>query len=487
MGSILLTTPVLIPLTTALLATLLSVRPRWAQRISLLGAFALLTATIALLFEVNNNGTVRTSFGGWNAPFGIEFAADRLGASMVLITAVMGVACLLFQLSDADPALESPTLYPLIHTLLAGVGGAFITADLFNLYVWFEVMLLASLGLLAHGLGRRHLDATFKYFVLNAIGTLLFLVAIASVYGLTGHLNFIALEQSAQGIDPLRLLPMVAALCLAFLIKAGGFPVFAWLPAAYHTLPAPVLALFAALLTKVGVYAILRTMGDVFATTPDMAFELLGWIAVATMVIGVLGAAYHWDLRRILAFHIISQVGYMLLGIALNSEQGQIGTIFYILHHIIVKANLFLVAAVIFRLTGSYDLRRIGGLWKVRPWLGVLFLIPALSLVGVPPLSGFWAKFIVVREALDQGQVVWAISALLVSFLTLYSMMKIWSEAFWKKHPDDVWRLPTNTRLRPAWVATLGLATLTLAISLFPEQLYRFAAAAVATLAEVPR
>lgn len=486
MGPILVTTPVLIPLATALLVALLSARPRLAQRISLLGALALLTATIRLLLEVNANGTVRTSFGSWEAPFGIEFAADRLGASMALITALMGVTCLLFQLSDADPAPESPTLHPLIHALLAGVGGAFVTADLFNLYVWFEVILLASLGLLAHGLGRRHLDATLKYFVLNAIGTLLFLVAIASVYGLTGHLNFVTLEQSAQGIDPLRLLPMVTAVCLAFLIKAGGFPVFAWLPAAYHTLPAPVLALFAALLTKVGVYGILRMMGDVFATTPDIAFKLLGWIAVATMITGVLGAAFHWDMRRILAFHIVSQIGYMLLGIALDSGEGQIGTMFYIFHHIIVKTNLFLLAAVIYRLTGSYDLRRTGGLWKVRPWLGVLFLIPALSLAGIPPLSGFWAKFIVVREALQQGQVVWAVSALLVGFLTLYSMMKIWFEAFWKKHPQVGWDLPTDTRLRPAWVATLGLAILTVAIGLFPELLYRFAEVAVATLAEVP-
>jgi multicomponent Na+:H+ antiporter subunit D len=273
---------------------------------------------------------------------------------------------------------------------------------------------------------------------------------------------------------------------VAFLVKSGAFPVYAWLPASYHTLPAPLAALFAALLTKVGVYAVLRLFGDVFTATPALVFEALGWIAVATMIFGVLGAAWHWDMRRILAFHIISQIGYMLLGIALASRDGTVGTVFYIVHHIIVKANLFLVAAIVFRLAGSYDLRRCGGLYALRPWLGVLFLIPALSLVGIPPLSGFWAKFIVVREALLQGQFVWAAAALLVGFLTLYSMMKIWFEAFWKKHPDAQWTLPSGARLAPAYSATVALALLTVAIGLWPEPLAQFAQQAAESMARAP-
>lgn len=485
MDAFLLIAPVIVPLATALVAAMLASRPGLVRNLSLGGALASLACALALLARVNEAGALRTAFGGWAAPFGIEFVADPLGASMVVITALMGVACLLFQRSDADPAPEVPTLHPLIHGLLAGVGGAFVTADLFNLYVWFEVMLLSSVGLLALGLGRRHLDATLKYFVLNALGTLLFLAGIAGIYGLTGHLNFGALEIAGATVEPARLLPAVALVALAFLVKSGAFPVFAWLPASYHTLPAPVLALFAGLLTKVGVYAVLRLVGDVF-TLEAVAYQALGWIAVATMVTGVLGAAFHWDIRRILAFHIVSQIGYMLLGIALHSTAATVGTVFYILHHIIVKANLFLIAAIVWRLTGSYDLRRSGGLWKQRPWMGVLFLIPALSLVGIPPLSGFWAKFIVVREALLQGEIAWAVAALLVGFLTLYSMMKIWFEAFWKKHPDPDWTPPTDTRLGPAWAATIGLAALTVAIGLYPEPLYRFAESAARMMAGVP-
>jgi len=486
MSAFLVVSPALVPLAVALLTTLTQGRSRLTANLSLAGAFAMLGCTLVLLGRVVSEGVQRTAFGNWQAPFGIEFVVDPLSASMAVITALMGVAALLFQRSSADPAAEVPTLHPLVHALLAGVAGAFITGDLFNLYVWFEVMLLASLGLLALGLGRRHVDATLKYFVLNALGTLLFLAGIAGIYGLTGHVNYAAMAEASQGIEPMRLLAPVALVCLAFLVKAGAFPVFAWLPASYHTLPAPLLALFAALLTKVGVYAVLRMLGDVFVVTPDIAFQVLGWVAVATMVTGVLGAAFHWDMRRILAFHIVSQIGYMLLGIALNSDPGKIGTVFYILHHIIVKANLFLIAAIIFRLTGSYDLRRIGGLWKTRPWLGVLFLIPALSLVGIPPLSGFWAKFIVVRESLTQGEMAWAAAALLVGFLTLYSMMKIWMQAFWARHPDEDWTLPATTRMWPAWVVTIGLALITVAIGLMPQPLYTFAEEAARVMGVTP-
>ncbi len=480
--SLLVAGPVLIPLATAMTAALAAGRPALQRSISFAGALLLLAATLALLAAVHENGTQRTAFGNWDLPFGIEFAADRLGAAMALITALMGVATLLFQYSDADRAPESPTLHPLIHGLLAGVGGSFVTADLFNLYVWFEVMLITSLGLLALGGAARHFEAAFKYYTLNAVGTLLFLMSVAWLYGLTGQLNFAALREAAPGVPAPLLLPFVAALLLAFAVKAGAFPLYAWLPAAYHTLPAPVLALFAGLLTKVGVYAILRMAADVFSATPALLYDALAWIGVATMTGGVLGAAYHWDMRRILAFHIVSQIGYMLLAIGLRTPAADAATIFYVIHHIIVKANLFLIAAIVCRLAGHYDLRRIGGVFAARPALALLFALPALSLVGIPPLSGFWAKFMLVREALALGHGVWAAAALAVGFLTFYSMMKIWLEAFWKPHPDPAWEPPADARLAPAWVATTGLALLTLAIGVYPQPLIAFAQSAAATL-----
>lgn len=476
------TSPVLVPLTTALLAALASERPRLQSAVSYAG-IALFVACAAALVALAQAGIeVRVGFGNWPAPFGIEFAIDRVGAALVLITALMGAVTLLFLASDADAPPHRPLMLPLVHGLLAGVGGSFATADLFNLYVWFEVILICSVGLLAIGGQLRQLDATLKYLALSLIGTLVLLISVALLYAATGHLNYDALAQATPQIAPALLLPLLAALLLALLIKAGVFPFFSWLPASYPTLPAALLALFAGLLTKVGVYAVLRMLGDVFAAAPAVLYEALGWIAAVTMLVGVIGAAYHWDIRRILAFHIISQIGYILLGVALGSTAGDAATVFYTIHHIIVKANLFLIGAIVFRLTGDYDLRRIGGLYLLRPALAVLFLIPALSLVGMPPLSGFWAKLLVLQEAIAQGRVVWTAVALLVSVLTLYSMMKIWMEAFWKPHPDPAWAPPAGARLHPAYVATWGLAGLTLAISLYPQALVGYALEAARAL-----
>jgi multicomponent Na+:H+ antiporter subunit D len=481
--SALVVAPVLVPLGTAVLAALALRRPTLQAGISSAGIVLFLLCAIALVAGADADAPARASFGGWAAPYGIEFHIDRTGAALVLITALMGAASLLFLASDADTGgARHPLLLPLMHGVLAGVGGSFATADLFNLYVWFEVMLICALGLFAIGGRADQLDATFKYMTLNLFGTLLLLMAVGAVYASTGHLNYGALAQAAPALPAALAVVVLAALVLAFLVKAGAFPLFAWLPASYHTLPAPVLALFAGLLTKVGVYAVLRVLGDVFAPAPALLYEALGWIAAATMLFGVLGAAYHWDMRRILAFHIVSQIGYILLGIALASEAGNAATLFYTVHHIVVKANLFLIAAMVWRLTGSYDLRRIGGLYAHKPLLALLFVVPALSLVGIPPLSGFWAKLLILQETFAQGRVTWAVVALLVSVLTLYSMMKIWMEAFWKPHPAADWQLPAHTRLAPAWAATVGLAAVTLFISLNPQPLVAYAQAAARTL-----
>lgn len=480
--SLLAVSPVLVPLVTVVATALAQKRPGLQTVLSYLGMLLFFGCALALVETAHHGQAAQTVFGDWGAPFGIEFLVDRTSAAMVLITAIMGLASLVFLASDADCEPRHPLLLPLMFGLLAGVGGSFATADLFNLYVWFEVMLICSVGLLAIGGRIDQLDGTFKYFVLNIFGTLLFLVAVGMIYAATGHLNYTALAQATPHLTPWVTTLLVMGLMLAFLIKAGAFPLFAWLPASYHTLPAPVLALFAGLLTKVGVYAVLRSAGDIFAPAPEQIYEVLGWIAAGTMLFGVLGAAYHWDMRRILAFHIVSQIGYILLGVALASQAGNAATLFYTLHHIIVKANLFLIAAIIWRLAGDYDLRKIGGLYKVKPLLGLLFLIPALSLVGIPPLSGFWAKLLVLQEAIDQGRIAWTVIALIVSVLTLYSMVKIWMEAFWKPHPDASWELPATPKLWPAWVATVGLALITLTISLNPQFLIEYAQAAAQTL-----
>lgn len=482
MSFVLAVSPVLVPLITVVLTTLTQKRPTVQTFLSFLGIAVFFGCALALVGAAHSNVPAQSVFGSWGSPFGIEFFVDRTSAAMILITTIMGIASLVFMASDADTEPRHPLLLPLIHGVLVGVGGAFATADLFNMYVWFEVMLICAVGLFSLGGRLDQLDSAFKYFVLNIYGTLLLLIAVGMVYAATGHLNFTGIAQASAQLSPWVVTLLAGGLMLAFLVKAGAFPLFAWLPASYHTLPAPVLALFAGLLTKVGVYAVLRTMGDLFVPAPEILFEVLGWIAVGTMLFGVLGAAYHWDMRRILSFHIVSQIGYILLGVALASQAGNAATVFYTLHHIVVKANLFLIAAMIWRYSGNYDLRKIGGLYKAKPILGILFLIPALSLVGIPPLSGFWSKLLVLQEAIAQGRVAWTVIALLVSVLTLYSMVKIWMEAFWKAHPDPAWTEPTATRMWPAWAATLFLAAITLTISLNPQFLIEYTQAAASTL-----
>lgn len=475
-------TPLLVPLATALLCVLTQAQPRLQQRVSLAGAFALLGCALALLQQVQQYGEVDVTAGNWPLPFGIEFAADRLSAALVLIAALMVTVTVVWQWSDADAAPTTPALHPLLHGLVAGAGAAFVTADLFNLYVWFEVALICSLGLLAQGGGLRNLDATLKYLALNVFGTVLFLASVALLYAATGHLNFDALGQAVARLDRAVALPLIGVLLLTFLIKAAAFPFFAWLPASYHTLPAPVLALFSALLTKIGVYALIRMLGDVLQPAPQLLFDALGWIAVLSMVTGVLGAAYHWDMRRILAFHSISQIGYILLAIAPASRAGDAAAIFFTLHHSLVKAGLFLVVALVFRYTGHYDLRRIGGLYATRPGLGVVFMLLALALVGIPPFSGFWGKYLIVREALVQGEYVWAACGLLVGAVTLYSMIKIWLEAFWKPHPDPDWQPPVAARVTTAWLSVGALVMVTLWAGLLPDTMITFVTDAATAL-----
>ncbi len=485
----LVVSPVLVPLLTAALTALLASRAALQRGVSLLGAGISLLCSASMVYLAAQGQPLQVTFGVWAQPYGIGFSVDRLSAIMLLIASLIGLVSLIFLAGDttAGSSGRFAMQIPLMHGLLAGVGGTFATADIFNLYVWFEVMLISSLGLISGGAKLNQLEGTLKYMSLNMLATMMLLTAVSLVYGLTGHLSFEGLRAAWPHVQPHVAAPVLALLCLALLAKAGAFPVYAWLPPSYPVLPASVLALFAGLLTKTGTYAILRLLGDVFAAAlPAWLGDALGWLACLTMLAGVLGAAYHWDMRHILSLHIISQIGYILLAIALGTRQGFAAALVFTIHNILAKANLFLIAAMIARYTGSYDLRRIGGLYAARPALAVLFGISALALVGIPPFSGFWAKLLVLQATYAQSHMAWMGIALLVSVLTMYSMMKIWMEAFWKAHPQAAAGLPLAAvparEMLPAWVATLILTAAILAISLYPQPLLAFANAAAQAL-----
>ena len=480
----LLATPLALPFATAVLAFLMRHGPagRW---ISLSGSVALLIASIVLMQAVLTEGVIAGQMGGWPAPFGITLVADLLSAVMVLITAIIAVAVAGYALVDADAEMERLGYHALFNVLIAGVVGAFITGDLFNLYVWFEVMLISSFGLLVLGGRPEQIDGGVKYVALNLVSTIMFLSGIGLLYGMTGTLNLADLASAVDAADP-GLLTVVAVLfMIAFGVKAALFPLFFWLPASYHTPAFAVSAVFAGLLTKVGVYALMRMFTLVFDHDIAFTHQILLWVAALTMVSGVLGAAAQTDMRKILSFHIVSQIGYMIMGLSLLTPLALVGAVFYLVHHIIVKANLFLIAGVSQRLTGSTELSRIGGLYKSAPLLAALFFIPAFSLAGFPPLSGFWAKFLLVKAALDvEGWVIAAV-ALIVGLLTIYSMTKIWAAAFWEPHPDGVnpalTRLSARERGALLWPIA-GLAAMTILIGLNPEPFVAFAERSAAQL-----
>jgi multicomponent Na+:H+ antiporter subunit D len=473
--------PVLIPIFTAALTAALWAWPTAQRVVGTASLVLLLGVSLWLAVVVAEQGVIAKQFGAWGAPFGITFVADPLSAAMIAISGILAFAVGIFSLADIRPRQERAGFHPLYHGLLAGVNGAFLTGDIFNLYVWFEVMLIASLGLLVLNRGKAQLDGALKYAAMNLFGTILFLIAVALLYGAAGTLNMADLARILPQTEMTSGLTISALLFLAaFGIKAGLFPLFFWLPASYHTAPITVSAIFAGLLTKVGVYAAFRVFTLLFEIEGGGLREIVAFIAAMTMITGVFGAVIQWNVRRILSFHIISQIGYMLLGLALATPVALAGAVFYIVHHIIVKANLFLLAGAIQRAAGTDDLHKAGGLLKSHPMLAVLFLIPALSLAGLPPLSGFWAKFLVIDASLRAEAWILAVIALAVGSLTLLSMSKIWMEAFWKK-PVLVRKTPRKVPMA-FMLPIMMLGAVTLTIGLYAEPFVEYARAATEVL-----
>jgi len=380
--------PVVMPLFAAGLALALYRHPK-AQRVTSVVALTLMVAAGVGLLFLADGGPVVVDVGGWAAPVGIDLVADRLSALMLTVSSTVMLCVLLYSLgqgiSDGDEAAPVSIYHPTFLVLAAGVSNAFLAGDLFNLYVGFEILLAASYVLLTLGGTGERIRAGSIYVVVALLSSVLFLMAIALVYAATGTVNLAQLGQRLPEIDPGVQLVLQLLLLLAFGIKAAIFPLSAWLPDSYPTAPAPVTAVFAGLLTKVGVYAILRTQTLLF--TDGRLDTVLMCLALATMVVGILGAVAQNDIKRLLSFTLVSHIGYMIFGISLATQAGLGASIFYVAHHITVQTTLFLVVGLVERRGGSTSLDRLGGLAKIAPGLAVLFFIPAMNLAGIPPVS----------------------------------------------------------------------------------------------------
>ncbi|MHB1224180.1 MAG: proton-conducting transporter transmembrane domain-containing protein [Gemmatimonadaceae bacterium] len=477
--------PVAVPLAAAALTILLR-RHQALQRAAMEGGVLLmLVASLLLLARAARGEVVTMAFGGWGAPFGVTFVVDRLAAALSAVSGVVALAVAIYARADIRARRRRAGFDPLFLGMLAAVNGAFLTGDLFNLYVWFELMLVAAIGLVAIDRRPSQMDGAIRYAAMSMLGATFILIGIALLYGEAGTLDMASLSATLAGREPSLALSASAFLLLAgFALKAGLFPLFFWLPASYHTAPITVSAALAGLLTKVGFYACLRVLVVVFHLAdivPDSEVVpgipvVLALFAAATMIVGVLASLAQWDIRRLLAYHIVAQVAYMMMGLALVSALGTGAAIFYMLHSMLVQAGLFLGAGAIARASGSYDLRRCGGLMRERPLLTAVFATLALSLSGIPPLSGFWAKFLVIDAAFRDRAAWLAVIALVVGFLTLHSMSRLWTQAFWQQRPRPGQVL---RRVPPAMTAAVAiLATCTLGIGLAIEPVSSFARAA---------
>jgi multicomponent Na+:H+ antiporter subunit D len=463
--------PVLIPFIIGTVLILFNKQHTIQRVISGITAIGLLILSIYIAVFVYQNGITVLELGNWPAPFGIVLVADMFATMMVILCSIVGVVCLFFAFQTISTEREKFFFYPFYFFLLAGVNGAFLTGDLFNLFVFFEVMLISSYILIVMGGTKYQLRESLKYVIINVFASILFIVGVAYIYAVTGTLNMAQIAERVAELEQVGVLNVIAVIFfVVFAMKGGLFPLYFWLPRSYYGPPAAIAALFGGLLTKVGIYAIIRSFTLIFTHDPGFTHYLIVTIAGFTMIFGVLGAVSQFDFKRILSYHIISQVGYMVMGLGIYSQLAVAGAIYYIAHHIIVKSALFLFAGATQRITGTTDLKKMGGLLKTHPYLAWMFFISAISLAGIPPLSGFFSKFPIILAGFEEGNYVIAAVALAVGLLTLFSMMKIFIYAFWgeQKHTEE----QANFKVGKLLLPIVPLVALTIVLGFAAEPIF---------------
>jgi multicomponent Na+:H+ antiporter subunit D len=447
LGQVLTPLPVLIPMIAAALTLIAGRKPRLQRGITLLALTMVTVVSGVLLYLTDRHHTIAVAVGGWGpsehgmGPLGITLVVDRLSALMLVVSSIVLLAVVFYAIGqgirDGDERQPVSIFLPTYLALSAGVCNAFLAGDLFNLFVGFEVLLSASFVLLTIGASKDRVRAGISYVMVSMVSSLIFLFGLALVYAAAGTLNMAQLAVRLDDISAGTRSALFAVLLVAFGIKAAVFPLSTWLPDSYPTAPAPVTAVFAGLLTKVGVYAIIRTHTLLF---PGGALDnVLMVAAVATMLVGILGAIAQSDIKRLLSFTLVSHIGYMVFGVALSSQLGMSGAIYYVAHHIIVQTTLFLVVGLIERQAGASTLRRLGGLAAASPMLAFVFVVPALNLGGIPPFSGFIGK-VALLEAGAQiaSPLAWILvgGSVLTSLLTLYVVTRVWTKVFWRARSD---------------------------------------------------
>lgn len=463
----------LLPICTALICCLLVGLPSVGRRIFIACSAVLqLVVAVSLTVEAVEKGPLVLNMGSWGSSLGIVLVVDELAGVMLCMSAFVSLACILFGFAEIRVWAEQPLRLPLMQLLVAGINLTFITGDLFNLFVAFEIMLIASYALLTLEADSKDIREAFPYLAINIFGSTLFIVGAGLAYALFGTLNLAHISQQAaemQGSLSLNLVVML--LMVVFGIKAGVFPLYYWLPNSYPILPASLGAIYSGLLTKVGIYVMLRMLCTVFPHTLTNLYMLLMWLAGWTMVLAVLGAVSREFIRGILSFQHVSQVGYMVLAIGFFTPLSLAACVYYIIHHIIVKSSLFMIGGTCSFYNHTDNLSKMGGIWKVSPLLGTCFLLQAFSIAGVPPLSGFWGKYLIMAVGVEEGHYWLVGAAVLASILTLFTMLKVWLSAFWRNVPEGGVVEKPNLALR-SMTAVIVMMTITSLIIGFGAELF---------------
>ncbi|MDI9640897.1 proton-conducting transporter membrane subunit [Kamptonema cortianum] len=457
---------VLIPLAMAAVLLTLWTRPQYRKRAALAGCVAHLASGSWLVYDVFSRGVQSYNVSAWIAPYGIELVADELSAILVLVTGIIGVTTTVYSFHNIDAPRRAYGFHPLFFVLIAGLSGAFVTGDLFNLFVWFECILLSSFVLLSLGGEKDQIRGALNYVVPNLFSSMLFLTGLGLLYGATGTLNLDDLSLKVPLVEPAVMQLIALVFLVAFGVKAAFFPFFSWLPTSYHTPPTSVTALFAGLLTKVGIYAIIRFFTKVY--TADSLLGLILAASILTMIVGMVGAIAQTDLRKILAYNLMGHIGFMTLGLAMADRLAMTSSILYMVHHMLIISALFFLTGIVEFHTGSTKLAELGGLLRSHPTLSIAMFVGLLSLAGIPPLSGFWPKFGLMQASVAAENWLVLVAIIITSLLTLVSVSQIWIRVFWGQKPESSseWPEPVyaHSKYGPV-IALLGIAVL---IGLFP-------------------
>jgi multicomponent Na+:H+ antiporter subunit D len=479
----LITLPVVAPLLLAALGFLLGTRPSTQRIVTYLGSLVTVASSIGLAVWVEANGIAVLHVGGWQAPLGITLVADLLSVSTLVISQLTAFAVLVFANGHPATTKAGRMFNPLYLVLTCGVSMSLLAGDLFNLFVAFEVMLSASYVLLTLGGEREQIRRSMTYVVISLLASVLLITALGLFYAATGTVNMAQLAERLTELPEATRVALGLMLFVVFAIKAAVFPVFSWLPDSYPTAPAPVTAIFAGLATKIGVYALIRTQTLLFPR--DDASTLFLILAGLTMMVGVLGAIAQNDMKRILSFHIVSQIGYMLMGLGLYTVAGLAGAVFFLLHQIPVKTALFLAEGIIEERAGTSRLDHVGGLVDRLPLVAGLFGLTAMSLAGLPPFSGFVGKLALVQAGIEAERYTIVGVSLAASVLTLFSMVKIWNGVFWGEpmgRTEHEPAPPLRGRRWPMTNAAIGCVALTVAVAVWAGPLYRLSERAAVEL-----